>query len=126
MWTKYNTTEPVVEERYALELNAETKAKIAELQKTDPEKAKELYQSVSYHVDHGNGLDCYKVGPTLGGGANALMVDGEIVYPSAYKTLEVFDNGPLRFTGKMVDNTFAVKEDAHVTETPVIFLVAGY
>ena len=44
VWTKYNTTEPVVEERYALELNAETKAKIAELQKTDPEKAKELYQ----------------------------------------------------------------------------------
>ena len=27
-----------------------------------------MYQSVSYHVDHGNGLDCYKVGPTLIGG----------------------------------------------------------
>ena len=60
VWTKYNTTEPVVEARYAGELNPETKAKIAELKKTDPKAARELYQSVSYHVDHGNGLDCYK------------------------------------------------------------------
>ena len=73
IWTKYNTTEPVVEARYEGELNSDMKAKIAELGKTDPKAAQELYRSVSYHVDHGNGLDCYKVGPTLGGGTTALM-----------------------------------------------------
>ena len=89
VWTKYNTTEPVVEARYASELNPETKAKIAELKKTDPKAAQELYKSVSYHVDHGNGPDCYKVGPTLGGGTAALMPDGEIVYPYCYATQDI-------------------------------------
>lgn len=55
-----------MEARYEGELNPDMKAKIAELGKTDPKVAQELYRSVSYHVDHGNGLDCYKVGPTLG------------------------------------------------------------
>lgn len=125
VWTKYNTTEPVVEARYASELNAETKAKIAELKKTDPEAAKQLYQSVSYHVDHGNGLDCYKVGPTLGGGTAALMVGDTIVYPYCYASQEILDNGPLRFTVKLAYNPLTVKGDSNVVETRVISLDAG-
>ena len=125
VWTKYNTTEPVVEARYAGELNPETKAKIAELKKTDPKAAQELYQSVSYHVDHGNGLDCYKVGPTLGGGTAALMPDGEIVYPYCYATQDILDNGPLRFTVKLVYNPLTIKGDSTVIETRVITLDAG-
>ena len=108
--------EPVVEARYAGELNPETKAKIAELKKTDPKAAQELYQSVSYHVDHGNGLDCYKVGPTLGGGTAALMPDGEIVYPYCYATQDILDNGPLRFTVKLVYNPLTIKGDSTVIE----------
>lgn len=125
VWTKYNTTEPVVEARYASELNPETKAKITELRKTDPEAAKQLYQSVSYHVDHGNGLDCYKVGPTLGGGTAALMVGDTIVYPYCYKTQEILDNGPLRFTVKLEYHPLTVKGDSNVIETRVISLDAG-
>ena len=125
VWTKYNTTEPVVEARYASELNAETKAKIAELKETDPEAAKQLYQSVSYHVDHGNGLDCYKVGPTLGGGTAALMVGDTIVYPYCYASQEILDNGPLRFTVKLEYNPLTVKGDSNVVETRVISLDAG-
>lgn len=125
VWTKYNTTEPVVEARYASELNEETKAKIAELKKTDPEAAKQLYQSVSYHVDHGNGLDCYKVGPTLGGGTAALMVGDTIVYPYCYASQEILDNGPLRFTVKLEYNPLTVKGDSNVVETRVISLDAG-
>ena len=125
VWTKYNTTEPVVEARYASELNPETKAKIAELKKTDPEAAKQLYQSVSYHVDHGNGLDCYKVGPTLGGGTAALMAGDTIIYPYCYKTQEILDNGPLRFTVKLEYNPLTVKGDSNVVETRVISLDAG-
>lgn len=125
VWTKYNTTDPVVEARYASELNPETKAKIAELKKTDPEAAKQLYQSVSYHVDHGNGLDCYKVGPTLGGGTAALMAGDTILYPYCYKTQEILDNGPLRFTVKLEYNPLTVKGDSSVVETRVISLDAG-
>ncbi|MEG2854381.1 DUF4861 domain-containing protein [Bacteroides sp.] len=125
IWTKYNTTEPVVEARYASELNPETKAKIAELRKTDPEAAKQLYQSVSYHVDHGNGLDCYKVGPTLGGGAAALMSGDTIFYPYCYKTQEILDNGPLRFTVKLTYNPLTVKGDSNVIESRLISLDAG-
>ena len=125
VWTKYNTTEPVVEARYAAELNPETKAKIDSLRKTKPATADSLYKTVSYHVDHGNGLDCYKVGPTLGGGTNALMVNDSIIYPWAFKTQEILDNGPLRFTVKLVYNPFTVKKDTNVIETRIISLDSG-
>ena len=90
------------------------KAKIAELGKTDPKAAQELYRSVSYHVDHGNGLDCYKVGPTLGGGTTALMAGDTIIYPYCYATQEILDNGPLRFTVKLVYNPLVVKGDSTI------------
>lgn len=125
VWVKC-VNEPVVEARYASELNPETKAKIDSLKKAGKEdEAKELYRSVSYHVDHGNGLDCYKVGPTLGGGTSALMVDNEIIYPYCYKEQEILDNGPLRFTVKLIYNPLTVKGDSNVVETRVITLDEG-
>jgi hypothetical protein len=125
VWTKYNTTEPVVEARYAMELNPETLAKISSLKSTDPEAAGELRAATSYHVDHGNGLDCYKVGPTLGGGTAALMVDGQIIYPYCYKTYEILDNGPLRFTLRLQYNPLTVADHSDVVETRTISLDAG-
>lgn len=102
VWLK-RVPELVVEERYEKELNPATKAQIDSLkQMGKATEANALYQSVSYHVDHGNGLDCYKVGPTLGGGAAALLVDDAIVYPYCYVgEPEILDNGPLRFTVKL-------------------------
>ncbi len=124
VWTK-SVPEMVVEARYAAELNPETKAQIAELKKTDAKAADELYKSVSYHVDHGNGLDCYKVGPTLGGGAAALLAaDGSIVYPYCYKEFEILDNGPLRFAVKLVYTPQEVNGDS-VVETRIISLDKG-
>ena len=125
VFTKYNTTEPVVEARYAEELNPEKRAKIAELKKTDPKAAAEMQRAISYHVDHGNGMDCYTVGPTLGGGAAALMVGDTIVYPYCYRTQEILDNGPLRFTVKLEYNPLVVRGDSNVIETRVISLDAG-
>jgi hypothetical protein len=125
VWTKYNTTEPVVEARYAMELNPETLAKINSLKPVDPKAAGELRAATSYHVDHGNGLDCYKVGPTLGGGTAALMVDGQIIYPYCYKTYEILDNGPLRFTLRLHYNPLTVADHSNVVETRVISLDAG-
>ena len=59
LFTKYNTTQPVLEGMYAEELNKEKRAKIAELRKTDPTAASELQRAISYHIDHGYGMDCY-------------------------------------------------------------------
>jgi len=123
IWVK-RTEEPVVEERYAMELNDSTNAKIKSLAKTDPAASKALRESTSYHFDHGNGLDYYKVGPTLGAGTSAFLIDSALVYPHCYATQEVLDNGPLRFTVKLVYNPLAINGDSTV-ETRVISLNAG-
>ena len=115
----------MVEARYADELNVEARAKIEELRKIDPEAAEELYRSISYHVDHGNGLDCYIVGPTLGAGASALLLGDTIVYPYCYATQDILDNGPLRFTVELVYNPLTLKRDSDVIETRMITLDAG-
>ncbi|NDV65701.1 DUF4861 domain-containing protein [Bacteroides sp. 224] len=125
VWTKYNTSEPVVEDRYAMELNPETLAAIDSLKIADPNAAKELRAATSYHLDHGNGLDCYKVGPTLGGGTAALMSEGNIIYPYCYNDYKILDNGPLRFSVQLVYNPLTVKENTDVVETRIITLDAG-
>lgn len=125
LFTKYNTTEPILEGLYAEELNAEKRAKIAELRKTDPKAAAELGRAISYHIDHGYGMDCYAVGPTLGAGTSALMVGDTIIYPYCYNTQEILDNGPLRFTVKLEFNPLVVRGDSNVVETRVISLDAG-
>lgn len=125
IWIKYGTTEPVVEARYALELDPETLARIDSLKTADPEAAKELRQATSYHVDHGNGFDAYKVGPTLGGGTAALLENGQILYPYAYKNYKILDNGPLRFKVELEYNPLVVNGEENVVETRVITLDAG-
>lgn len=115
----------VVEQRYANELNPDTQAEIARLRKERKyDEANELYHSVSYHVDHGNGLDCYKVGPTLGCGTAALMQGDAILYPYCWKEYEILENGPLRFTVKLTYNPLVVGRDT-VIETRTISLAQG-
>ena len=125
LFTKYNTTEPILEAMYAKELIKEPRAKIAELKKTDPKAAAELSRERSYHIDHGYGMDCYAVGPTLGAGVAALMVNDSIIYPWCYKNQEILDNGPLRFTVKLEFTPLTVKGDSTVVETRLITLDAG-
>lgn len=125
LFTKRNTTEPILESLYEKEVNKEVRANIAELKKTDPKAADELRRSISYHIDHGFGMDCYAVGPTLGAGVAALMVNDTIVYPWCYKTHEVLDNGPLRFTVKMEFTPLNIEGDTTVIETRLITLDAG-
>lgn len=125
LFLKRNTSEPILEDLYTKELDKEARARAAELRKTDPQAASELLQSISYHIDHGYGMDCYAVGPTLGAGTAALIDNGEIVYPWCYKDFEVLDNGPLRFTIKLEFNPLTIMGDSNVIETRVITLDAG-
>jgi hypothetical protein len=82
-------------------------------------------RGISYHVNHGDGFDGYTVGPTLGGGMNALVdANGEICYPCAYRSYELLDNGPLRMTVRFTIDTLMV-DNSPVVETRTVTLDAG-
>lgn len=122
-----SVSEPVVEMRYARELDPQARAQISAWRKEDrKEQADSLAQAISYHVDHGNGMDCYSVGPTLGGGTAALMTaDSMLIYPRCYKEYEILDNGPLRFTVRLKYASFTAGSDTSVVETRLISLDCG-
>ena len=124
LFAKRGTSKPVLEGMYKLEANSANWNKFRELKKTDPVAAEKWRRYITYHVDKGYGMDCYAVGPTLGAGAAALVDNGEIVYPWCYKTCEILDNGPLRFTAKLVFTPIKVKGN-DVVETRIITLDAG-
>jgi len=53
----------------------------------------ELEEGLSYHNDRGNGKDCYKVAVSLGAGASAPLVDGQLIYPATnYRSWEIVDS----------------------------------
>lgn len=100
IWTK-SVSSPVVERRYRDALD----------------------NGKPYHEDHGDGMDVYTVGPTLGGGTAALVSPtGDIIYPYCFKTYEILDNGPLRFTVRL---TYDSQIAGGVEESRVISLDAG-
>ncbi|MDR1557532.1 MAG: DUF4861 domain-containing protein [Tannerellaceae bacterium] len=102
IWVK-NTPRLVVEDRYY----------------------QELVNGITYHTDHGNGLDYYSVGPTLGAGTSAFLANDSLVYPYCYKTYEIIDNGPLRFTVRLTYSPLRVGDDPEVIETRLLSLDAG-
>ena len=79
----------------------------------------------SFHLDHGNGLDPYRVGATLGLGAPSLMVGKNQVLPYCYKTYKILDNGPLRFTVELTYNPSTVGDMKNVVEHRIISLDKG-
>lgn len=59
------------------------------------------YKTDDYHKDHGEGLDYYSVGQTLGAGDLTLYFGNQVAYTKHYRQYEVLDNGPLRTTFKL-------------------------
>lgn len=52
----------------------------------------ELQNGLSYHIDHGNGKDCYKVAVSLGAGASVPLVNGSLAYPATnYRSYEILE-----------------------------------
>lgn len=126
LFAKRGTHLPVLEGIYARETDKEGWAKYKEMRKKDDVAANRFkFDSLSYHVDRGHGMDVYQVGPTLGAGTAALLEDGEIVYPWCYDTCEVLDNGPLRMRVRLTYKPSAIGKDGNVVETRVITLDAG-
>lgn len=61
----------------------------------------ERYRRNDYHEDHGDGLDYYSVGFTLGAGNVAPFWKDSVWYPGNHSRWEVLDNGPLRTTFRL-------------------------
>lgn len=83
----------------------------------------DLSGKASYHRDNGEGVDFYKVGPTLGLGMTAPIYDDNIVLGKNFTSVEVLDNGPLRISFKLHYAPYMVG-DNEVTETRVFTLDA--
>ena len=85
----------------------------------------ECLYNISYHTDHGTGLDCYNVGPSLGCGAPAVILGGDsIVMPYCYKNFKILDNGPLCFTLQLTYPEVDI-DGQKVTEHRIISLDKG-
>lgn len=99
--------------------------KKAQLAKEGKKMSWDEEKTLSYHIDHGKGCDYYAVGPTLGAGTAAFISPstGEMIYPYAYKTCEILDNGPLRFTARLTYDLMV--SDVRVQETRLISLDKG-
>ncbi len=66
------------------------------------------YKRGNYHHDYGDGMDCYKVGRTLGAGASAPYVDGKLWLSRNYVTYETLANGPVRTAVRLTYGAFDV------------------
>lgn len=147
IWAK-NTPDTVVYERYVMDKQGNVDGdKVDEKVKSEERKMKNLsgaaleaqkakikalkaesYEidvTTSFHLDHGNGLDPYRVGATLGLGAPSLMIGNQQFLPYCYKTYKILDNGPLRFTVELTYNPSNIGDMQNVVEHRIISLDKG-
>ena len=54
------------------------------------------YYQAKYHLDHGEGLDMYKVGPSRGCGGTGIWRDGKLLVANNFVTWRQIKNGPER------------------------------
>ena len=79
-----------------------------------------------YHDDHGEGLDFYSVGTTLGCGAAAPYANDSLYRPTHnFSQYEILDNGPLRVVFKLTYPQYYVADSVLVNETRTVSLDAG-
>lgn len=118
IWCK-NTTRLVTEERYwkffrgwemadslnALELRAQADSTV---------------RAMTFHENHGDGLDAYSVGPTLGGGTSALFPNGRIAYPWSWRSHKILAEGPLLAAFELTYDTTYVAGDTLVEHRTIV------
>ena len=134
IWVK-NTPDTVVYNRYKIDHDGnvlgdkiDKKAKAAKTEaqrKVLQAQSREVDITTSFHLDHGNGLDPYRVGATVGLGAPSLMIGKEQVLPYCYKDYKILDNGPLRFSVELTYNPSTVGDMQNVVEHRIISLDKG-
>jgi hypothetical protein len=99
------------------------------MKKTDSMIVNKLYKeeienNLSYHVDRGQGLDCYNVGHTLGAGGIAPYSENKIWIADHYTTARLLDSGILRTTFELTYDS-VLYQDRLLKEKIIISLDAG-
>lgn len=94
------------------------------VKRTDKLILNERYKRGKYHVDHGDGMDYYHVGLTLGAGNSAPYVNDSVWYSKNYQRWKILDNGPLRSTFQLEYDEWDVA-GMPVKTTKTISLDAG-
>ncbi|MBO7259803.1 MAG: DUF4861 family protein [Paludibacteraceae bacterium] len=84
----------------------------------------ELTLGQSYHVDHGKGLDCYKVANKLGAGGVVPLYNDTLWVGTHYDRYEVLEQGGLRSVFALEYDSVRVG-DAYYTQRIVITCDAG-
>lgn len=112
-----------VERRYAVVFDGQKRANVLEAAGHKAE-ADSIRGEVSLHLEHGTGLDCYNVGPSLGCGTPGVLIGDSIVFPYCFKEVRVLDNGPLRFVAEFVYNKTNIGNQ-NITEHRIISLDKG-
>ncbi len=84
----------------------------------------ERYKRGEYHIDHGDGMDYYHVGYSLGAGSMMPIYHDSIYYSKNYVSYKVLNNGPLRTTFQLIYDAWSVGANT-VKATKTISLDAG-
>ena len=78
----------------------------------------------SYHVDHGEGLDFYKVGKSRGCGGSGIWQNGKLYTSHTFDSWKIIAEGPIRFAFELSYDPFPVGSN-EVAEIKRISLDAG-
>lgn len=84
----------------------------------------DLVKHQPYHIDYGQGLDCYKVAHTLGAGGIAPYTDTTLWVANQYDHWKIIENGPLRTTFQLSYDSVKVK-NSWLKEKLTISIDAG-
>jgi len=84
----------------------------------------DLEGGLSYHEDHGEGLDNYHVGASRGTGGIGIWMDGALATSKNYKTWKIIANGPIRSLFELDYGTWEAG-DFNVRETKRISIDLG-
>ena len=84
----------------------------------------DLSGAASYHKNHGEGMDFYKVGRTLGMGATAPYLNDTLVLGKNFTKYEILEQGPLRIAFRLSYAPFDVN-GVPVTEIRTVTLDAN-
>lgn len=124
IFCKYPDKGMVLEELYGNQCSPSNWAKVDSLRKIARKLAKDFENSFTYHIDHGKGMDCYAVGPTLGCGVPAILTGDSICYPWCYTKVDIVENGPDRFRALLTFEPKVIDGDT-ITERRTITLEKG-
>ncbi len=82
------------------------------------------YKSDNYHLDHGEGMDAYHVGMTLGAGNSAVYNDGKFAFSGNYTKYKIVEQGPIRMVFDLIYDSWDVNGQS-ISEVKTISLDAG-